>query len=94
MFRRNQCLRAALKNFKNDEVGAKRRDLYSRDIFRVTDDGIKWTYDKTAPTEVFRQPRTFANLDGEAFSRLPVTVSGQFSRSEILNKINDAFIPT
>ena len=80
------------KSTKEEAIGAKRKDLYSMDVFKVTDDGIKWSYEsnqsKGSVANSNRKPKQSINVNQEAMSKLPVAVKGDFNRADILKQIN------
>jgi len=73
---------------KNDEVGAKRRDHYARDVTPVTDDGIKWSYEMVTKEDTSGKQMHPAFLNRASISKLPVAAHGNVNRADILNKIN------
>jgi hypothetical protein len=54
---------AAGPRIKDDDVGAQRRDWYSDDVFKVTDDGIIWSYEskQKIPHSPARMGSAFSN---------------------------------
>ena len=69
----------------------KRRDMYSDDVFRVTDDGIKWSYevDKSADLSSTKL-KTAVYMSKLEISKLPVAVAGKVDRASILSQINSS----
>ena len=84
--------RCFAKSAKDEVIGAKRNDLYSIDVFKVTDDGIKWSYEssqsKNTTSHNSKKPKQNITINQEAMSKLPVAVTGNFSRADILKQIN------
>ena len=102
------CVRRLARRFsstpkravKDDEVGAKRRDPYSNDVFVVTDDNLSWSYEEKLTRG--NQPGTIASVGSKILSAgasvaqpkarklpaLPPSLKKDISRSDLLALLN------
>ena len=98
--------RFARQSIKDDEVGASRRDLYYLDTFKVTDDGVQWSYECQEPrthspaTQAPFAKRSKSLNGGQEPQRnaklvlpvLPPSLKSSMNRSDLLNLINKATV--